>query len=98
MIHEVLLAGKENAQSGRDLANLLGVTLRELCAAIERERRAGFPICAHSGRNPGYYLAADRDEMRLYCRQLEHRAGELKKTRSACMETLDGLPEGRGTT
>ena len=92
MIKELLLEGKENAQSGRDLANIAGLTLRELTAQIERERRAGAPICAHSGKNPGYYLAASADELQEYCNALEHRAGELNKTRAACLDTLDTLP------
>ena len=72
---------------------MLGCTIRELTIAIERERRAGVPICAHSGSNPGYYLAASKEEMQEYCDSLAHRAGELDKTRTACIETLPKLPE-----
>ena len=94
MIKEMLLEGRENAQSGRDLAARLGLTMRDLTAAIERERRAGAPICAYSGPNPGYYLAASKEEMQAYCDNLAHRAGELHKTRAACLDTLDDLPGG----
>lgn len=96
MIKEILLEGRENAQSGRDLAARLGLTMRDLTAAIERERRAGAPICAYSGPNPGYYLAASKEEMQAYCDNLAHRAGELHKTRVACLDTLDSLPGGAG--
>ena len=96
MIKEILLEGRENAQSGRDLAARLSLTIRDLTAAIERERRAGAPICAYSGPNPGYYLAASKEEMQAYCDNLAHRAGELHKTRAACLDTLDSLPGGAG--
>lgn len=94
MVKELLLEGRENAQSGRDLAARLGCTIRDLTATIEHERRAGVPICAHSGRNPGYYLAANKEELQEYCDALAHRAGEMDKTRAACIGTLDTLPGG----
>lgn len=96
-IADILETGKENAQTGRDICNLLNITLRDLTLAIERERRAGFPICASSGKNPGYFLAADKEEMQTYCDSLRRRGGELFKTRRACIKSMDCLP-GRSDT
>lgn len=93
MIAEVLLAGAKNARKGHEICTLLNIKPRDLTAAIERERRAGKPICASTGRNPGYYLAANKEEMQEYCRSLLHRAGEIHKTRSACIKTLEKLPQ-----
>lgn len=94
MVFELLSTGAENARKGRDLCSILNITPRELMAHIERERRAGHPICAATGgRRPGYYLAANQAEMQRYCRSLWHRAGEIHKTRRACLETLNNLPE-----
>ena len=93
MITEFLSKGAENAQTSREICNLLGLTIRELTAAVEQERRAGKPICASTGRNPGYFLAANRGEMESYCNSLLHRASEIHKTRKACMETIESLPE-----
>ena len=94
MIAEILLHGVENAQSARDLCAILEIDARVLSQAVERERRAGSPICATSSRqNPGYYLAADKKEMAEYCNRLRHRAGEIFATRKACMNTIDKLPE-----
>ncbi len=94
MIKELLSEGPENAINGRDICQLLGLSMRELTAAVERERRAGAPICATNGRyKPGYYLAPDRETMEDYCRRLQHRAGEMQKTRRYCMKTAKGLPE-----
>ncbi len=96
MITEILQHGEENAQSGRELCNLLGgLTLRELCKAIEKERREGAPICASSGGRPGYFLADNVQEMQDYCGRLKHRERELAKTRRACERTIKTLP-GRG--
>jgi len=95
MIHEILLQGAENAQTGKEICTLLHISARDLSAAVEQERRDGKPICASTGQNPGYFLAADREEMERYCRSLFHRAGEIHKTRKACLKTLDNLPEQR---
>lgn len=96
-ISDYLLEGAKNAQSGRELCSLLNISLRDLTQAIERERREDkAPICASTGPNPGYYLAANREEMERFCRSLYHRAGEIHKTRRACLDTLDSLPAGGG--
>lgn len=92
MIAEMLLEGAENAQTGRELCRILRLTPRELTVAIERERRQGKPICAATGSTPGYYLAANQEEMQRYCLSLLHRAGEIHKTRQACIKTLENLP------
>lgn len=97
MIYEILSEGAENAQTGKEICNLLHITARDLTAYIERERRQGKPICASTdSRSPGYFLAADKEEMQRYCRSLNHRAGEIHKTRRACLQTIEGLPEREG--
>ena len=93
MISDYLLEGAENAQTAQDLARLLGISSREITATIGKERLAGKPICASSGANPGYYLAANRQEMKDFCRNLEHRIGEVTKTLHACKKTATTLPE-----
>ena len=92
MVNEILLEGAGNAQTGKSLCGILGLTPRELTQAIEHERRQGFPICASTGSTPGYFLAANQDEMRWFCESLKHRAGEIHKTRKACLKTLATLP------
>lgn len=96
MIQEILLPGAENALTGREICKLLHITARDLTQAVERERREGAPICASTGNRPGYYLAADRREMDRYCRSLFHRAGEIHKTRKACIKTMAQLPDAEG--
>lgn len=92
MIFEILTTGAENAKTGKDICSLLNITARDLTAAIERERRAGKPICASTGSNPGYFLAANQREMQHYCNSLMHRAGEIHKTRNACIKSMEDLP------
>ena len=89
MIFEILTTGAENAKTGKDICRLLNITARDLTAAIERERRAGKPICASTGSNPGYFLAANQREMPHYCNSLMHRAGEIHKTRNACIKSME---------
>ncbi len=97
MIYEYLTTGAENAKSGKELCRLLNLTPRDVTLIIEHERRAGKPICASSnGKNPGYYLAETQEEMQQYCRSLLHRAGEIHKTRKACLAAAQSLPHAEG--
>lgn len=94
MVSEFLGRGAAAARTRQELCDLLHVAPRELTKLIERERRQGQPICAsNDGTRPGYFLAATKSEMHLYCRSLWHRAGEIHKTRQACLQTIDQLPE-----
>lgn len=93
MINEILLHGADNAQTGKEICKILNISPRDLTAAIERERRDGKPICASTDpKRPGYFLAANQDEMQRYCKSLLHRAGEIHATRNACLKTLEALP------
>lgn len=93
MIYELLDTGEENARSSRFLANLLGIDRRAISSLVERERRAGKPICATcDNKAPGYFIPANRADMERYCGRLLHRAGEIFKTRAACLDLLDSLP------
>ena len=93
MIEEQLEKGAENARSGRELAEVLGLNIRAVTEQIERERRAGVPICATQGGKKGYFIAANRRELQRYCNQLHTRAAQLYKTRGALLALLDKLPD-----
>lgn len=88
MIAELLSVGRENARTGKELAAVIGCDIREITAAVERERRQGQPICAATGENPGYYIASDAEELERYCNRLHHRAAELYRTRQALLNVL----------
>lgn len=97
MIHELLAEGRENARTGRELARILNCDIRQVTGQIEKERRAGRPICAAmGGENPGYYLAADDDELQDYCDRLKGRAVELFKTRQALIKILRQISDKQG--
>lgn len=88
-VFDVLPHGVENAVDGQTLAAALGLkSVRELSKRIERERRAGQPICAAvSGEHKGYFVG-DAEELRLYLRSLDRRLREVRRTRDAVGETL----------
>ena len=60
MVHELLQTGRDYTMSGRELCNLLQIPGRKLTQIVEQERREGVPICAATGKNPGYFLAANK--------------------------------------
>ena len=91
MVRNYLLEGKQNAQTAKYLCQQMNITPRELTRAIEAERRAGTPICATCGQNPGYYIAVNKQEMEDYCEGLKHRAIEIFRTRKACKQTIENL-------
>lgn len=88
-VSDILPRGAANAVDGRTLAAAMGFkSVRELSKRIERERRAGQPICAAvSGEHRGYFMG-DTDELRLYLRSLDRRLREVRRTRDACDDTL----------
>ena len=92
-ISDVLMRGEENAMTGKEICKILDISIRDLTASVEQERREGKPICASVKKPFGYFLAATKDEMHRYCRSLKHRADEIHKTRIACTKTMEGLPD-----
>jgi len=93
MITEYLSIGIENARTGRELAKLLDIDIRDVAKNVERERRAGAPIVAScDSKNPGYYLAETADELQTYCRRLHQRADQSHKTRRALLKTAETMP------
>ena len=83
-VAEILGVGKDRAITARELCRALGIRHRDLTKQIERERRAGAPICASCDADaPGYYLAGDRRELVSYVRGLDRRIKEIQKTRDA---------------
>ena len=68
MIFELLNTGKHRPITGSRLAEILGTDTRTVSERIERERKAGKPICATcNGSNPGYYLAETKEDAAEYC-------------------------------
>ncbi len=98
-VKEICLAdylgtGRESARTARELSGALGVSWRDISAAVERERRAGAPICAATGDPKGYYLAKDAAEMEEYARSLTKRAGRVDATRDAVAATAGRMRDG----
>ena len=60
MVFEILTEGAENARTGKEICGILNITMRELTAIVERERRAGAPICANTGDPPGYFFGGQQ--------------------------------------
>lgn len=79
-VSDVLCRGKENAQTLRELRQILNGDSRSIRLEIERERRSGCPIvsdCQH-----GYWIAETRAEIETFARSMRARAFEIQRTAS----------------
>lgn len=77
-VSDVLCRGRDNAQTMRELRQILNGDSRSIRLQIECERRGGCPIvsdCQH-----GYWLAETRAEIETFCRSMRARAFEIQKT------------------
>ena len=92
MIYEILGKGKTAAKTCSEIAKILDITCRQVTLIIKKERAEGKPICAATGSKPGYFIAENRADMLLFCKQLKHREKEIESTRRACSKTIKTLP------
>ena len=90
-IADLLGVGRENDITRRDLERLTGLDGRSVRLLIERERRAGIPIC--SDNQNGYYLPCCKSEKDAFVASMRHRAREIMTTARAL--ELAGLDEGQ---
>ena len=90
-VASALSEGGVNAITGKELVALLELKDgRELTKLVERERKAGIPICASvDNRKPGYYLAAEPSEFARYIKSLDRRLKNISRTRASCEATLN---------
>lgn len=92
LLVDFLGVGKESAITASDIVAALNLgDTRVVSQMAEDARRAGIPLCASCGSNPGYYIAADVDEFAAYVCSLMRRLRELTKTLNACLNTLDKM-------
>lgn len=96
-ISECLGYGAMYAVTGEWLSKTLGCGMRDVTQMIERERRAGAPICASCNpARPGYFLASEPGELALYLASLDRRLRNVATTRRHLQDTLDRM-EGQET-
>lgn len=94
MIEEILHTGIQNALSPEYLAAVTGLdSVRAVQKQIERERRSGAVIPSSTQPPGGYYLPANREEVRRFIRTLENRAGETMRALDSARKYLEEFPE-----
>ncbi len=80
-IADLLGHGQENAVPLQHLMTLTGLDSRTIRQRIERERRAGIPICADN--MTGYFLPTNELERDRCVQSMRHRAEEIRVTAEA---------------
>lgn len=92
MVFERLPYGKENAVKPINLANMFGLSERQLRKKILNERMAGYLIMSNCSTG-GYYRPNDEKEIMEYIAMMEHQA----KTRLAASKAArDYLKQMQG--
>lgn len=86
-----LLDGRDNPLTCQEITSALGLSdPRAVTKLIERERRAGLPICAsNDSKLPGYYIACTPGELENYTRSLRRRVKAVSGTLAALEATHD---------
>ncbi len=92
-VADYLSLGSDKAVLSSDLCRLLNVNRRQLQYMIYDERQDGYPICANTSINPGYFLAANKAELLKYCASLQRRAGNIHRIRRACLKTAETMTD-----
>lgn len=80
-ISDLLGYGCENAVPLQHLMTVTGLDSRTIRQQIERERRAGVPICADN--KTGYFLPVNELERDRCVQSMRHRAEEIRMTAEA---------------
>lgn len=81
VISDLLGHGQENAVPLQHLMTVTGLDSRTIRQQIERERRAGVPICADN--MTGYFLPTNELERDRCVQSMRHRAEEIRVTAEA---------------
>lgn len=80
VIASLLPYGAERAVSLRQLADMTGLSTREVRRSIQRERLNGVPICEAGA---GYFLAENDEERRRWIISMRGRARQILKAARA---------------
>lgn len=75
---DVLKVGIENAITGRDLGDLVGMSGAEVRKEVSRLRKLGVPVCASTHGIAGYYLPATQGEAEFFRRKFAKRIAETQ--------------------
>lgn len=86
---DLILVGREHAQTAAELARVSGLSRREVMARIQAARLCGEHICSSPGRPAGFWIAENPAEYERIIKGLSRRAGEQRQTIEAMAQSLD---------
>lgn len=76
--------------TGKEIGELCGLKPAEVRAEVNNLRCGGFPVCAN-GR--GYYLSADKKEVRRNIKSLQHRIQAIQNAVDGLYKALNRIVE-----
>lgn len=89
-IWSLLGIGVDNAVSRSALADMLQLSERDIRRLVNRERRAGLPICS-SVEHMGYYQPSTLGDIEMVERSMRRRASETVAVADALRRSLDEM-------
>lgn len=82
-IASVLMRGKENAITCKEISRITGLTTRQITERVYSERRQGAPII--SSPYHGFWIASDFEDVQQCAAALHLRAGQIHETAKALL-------------
>lgn len=83
-LYDLIPCGRANAVTGKQLMAITGTKeLRSISKEVELIRRSGTPVCATTGKNPGYFRPETAKELLNYIRSFNRRLREMRRTLEA---------------
>ena len=94
-LYDLIPCGRANAVTGKQLMEITGARdLRSISKGVELIRRSGTPVCATTGKNPGYFRPETAKELLNYVRSFNRRLREMRRTLEA-LEAVAQSMEGQ---
>lgn len=91
----LLRAGENNATTTTELMRITGLSQREICRAVQNERRAGAVIISKTIPPGGYYLPSNRAEVERFHMSMQKRGKNILKSSQTAGKLLKATPGQR---
>ena len=90
IITDHLSVGKENAVTGKKLAEMLGCHERDITLSVNALRKSGVLICSNRS---GFFLPENDEDIKSFIRQMHGRITDMEKAVKPAEDYLKGAKQ-----